>query len=60
VILVGGCGQSKIERDAEYFHKHHMNYDQYQNFMADQKQQWVKEYKSSEIYFPRQQKKSTK
>jgi hypothetical protein len=55
-----GCGQSKLERDAEYFHKHGMNYEQYQNFVADQKQQWVKEYKKSPSYFPKPSKKSEK
>lgn len=59
-ISLMGCGQSKLERDAEYFHNHGMNYEQYQNFVADQKQQWVKEYKKSPSYFPKPSKKSEK
>ena len=58
-MSIFGCGQNKLERDAEYYHNYGMNYEQYNNFMESQRQEWIKEYKSSDTYFPKR-KKSTK
>lgn len=49
-----GCGQNKLERDAEYYHKYGMNYDQYQNFQKAEKNHWMKDYLQSPVYFPRE------